>query len=151
MDWGQPLAEVEKVLAALERAQAKVAPDIADGLKRGGQLRDAARTLGESSSGSWVGWHSRMYYGNYETPTVGDSWDSEWGGINRFSPAWQERSLGEVQQAIEGRAGHSLADVSKIADRVREVCQPLQQALVTVLSPACDLPRFSKEPELLPH
>jgi hypothetical protein len=90
-----------------------------------------------------------MYYGNYEAPTVGDSWDSEWGGVNRFSPAWQERSLGEVQQAIEGRAGHSLADVSKIADRVREVCQPLQQELVTVLSPVCDLAGFGKETELL--
>jgi hypothetical protein len=149
MDWGEPLAEVEEVLVALEKAQAQVATDVAEGLKLGDQLRDAARNIAESSSGSWVGWHSRMYYGDYEKPPLEESWDNEWGGLSNFSPRWQERSLREVQRAIEDRAGVSLGDVGRIADRVREVCQPLQQEFMTVLSPVCDLAGFVKEAELL--
>jgi len=49
MDWGEPLAEVEEVLVALEKAQAQVATDVAEGLKLGDQLRDAARNIAELS------------------------------------------------------------------------------------------------------
>jgi hypothetical protein len=149
MDWQESIAEVERVLGALQDAQAKSTGDIENGLKLGDRLRDAARSIAESSSGSWIGWHSRMYYGNYEAPTVQESWDSGWGGINPIPPAWHERSLREVQREIESRAGLSLADVGKIADRVREACQPLQRELITVLSPMCDLAGLAKEAELL--
>jgi len=143
------LPDVERLLGALEDAQAQVAGDLRVGLKQGDLLRDAARTVGDSSSGSWIGWHSRMYYGNYEEPRVADSWNSEWGGLGHVSGSWQERSLVEVQRAIEDRAGVRLADTAHCADRVREVCQPLQQELVTVLSPVCDLAGLTKEAELL--
>jgi hypothetical protein len=149
MDWGGPLGDVERALEALSRAQSDVAVDITEGLKLGDRLRDAARSIAGSSSGSWVGWHSRMYYGNYEEPSVQDSWNTEWGGLRGFSPRWQERSLMEVQRAIEERAGVSLGDVGRIADRVREICQPLQQEAITVLSPVCDIAGFGKEAELL--
>jgi hypothetical protein len=149
MDWSQLLPDVERVLAALEDAQAQVAADVKEGLKQGDQLREAARTIGEASSGSWVGWHSRMYYGNYEEPPVADTWNAEWGGLEPFSDNWHERTLPVVQRAIEDRAGVRLADTAHCADRVREVCQPLQQELVTVLSPVCDMAAFAKEAELL--
>jgi hypothetical protein len=149
MDWSQILPEVERVLGAVEDAQPKVAGDLKEGLKQGDLLRDAARSIGDSSSSSWVGWHSRMYYGNYDEPPVADSWNTEWGGLGHFSDRWKERSLPEVQRAIEDRAGVRLADTAHCADRVREVCQPLQQELVTVLSPVCDLAGFAKEAELM--
>jgi hypothetical protein len=90
-----------------------------------------------------------MYYGDYQEPSVQDTWNTEWGGLRGFSPRWQERSLSEVQGAIEEKAGVSLADVGRIADRVRERCQPQQQEVLTVLSPVCDLAGLGKEAELL--
>jgi len=101
MDWSQLLPDVDKVLGHLEAAQAQVARDLKEGIKQGDQLRDAAQRIGESSSGSWVGWHSRMYYGNYEEPSVADSWNTEWGRLGGFSDRWQERSLAEVQAGLE--------------------------------------------------
>ena len=145
----QFLPDIERVLAAIEAAQAQVSGDIKDGVEQGDRLRDAARKVGDSSSGSWVGWHSRMYYGDYQEPPVAESWDTEWGGLRGFSDRWQERSLDEVQRAIEERAEARLADTSRSADRVREVCEPLQKELVTVLSPVCDLAGLAKEAELL--
>jgi hypothetical protein len=149
MDSSQFLPDVERVLAALEAGQAQVSSDIKDGIGQAGRLRDAARKLGDSSSGSWVGWHSRMYYGEYQEPPVAESWNTEWGGLRGFSERWQERSLPEVQRAIEESAVVRLADTGHCADRVREVCEPLQLELVTVLSPVCDLAGLAKEAELL--
>src|SRR6266571_423633 len=149
MDASQLLPEVERILAAIEAAQAQLSGDIKDGLTQGDRLRDATRTVGEASSGSWVGWHSRMYYGNYHEPPVAESWNAEWGGIRGFSERWEERSLAEVQRAVEERAGVRLADTARYADRVREVCKPLQQELLIALSPACDLTGLTKEAELL--
>jgi hypothetical protein len=149
MDWGEQLGDVDRLLAALLKAQSEVAADITEGLKLGDRLRDAARSIAESSSGSWVGWHSRMYYGDYEEPSVQESWSTEWGGLRGFSPRWQERSLREVQRVIAERAGVSIGDVAGIADRVRELCQPLEQEVITILSPVCDLGGFAKEAELL--
>jgi hypothetical protein len=149
MDRRELLQEVEKLLAALEEARQRVAPDIDGGSELGQGLRDATRNVGDSSSGSWIGWHSRMYYGDYEEPSVAESWDPEWGGIHGFSERWRERAQAEVQQAIEHRAGTTLGELAAVADRVREACQPLQQEVLTVLSPVCDLAGLAKEGEQL--
>ncbi|MGH2744273.1 MAG: hypothetical protein ACRDLY_09715 [Thermoleophilaceae bacterium] len=149
MDFVGPLAEVENLIAALEAAEARVMDDIDDGLKRGDRLREAVRFVGLASSGSWVGWHSRMYYGDYEEPPVNNSWDSEWGGLHGFSDLWRERTHAEVQSEVERRAGLTLADLATTADRVREVCQPLQREVLTVLSPICDLAGLETEAGLL--
>lgn len=149
MERNPHLDEVEALLASLEEARARVTAEIDAGLKRGGDLRDGVRTVADSSSGSWLGWHSRMYYGDYEEPPVAESWDPEWGGIHGFSDRWSERSQAEVQRAVEQRSGTTLAELAATADRVREECQPLQQEVLTVLSPVCDLAGLQKESELL--
>ncbi len=143
------LSEVEKILAQLQEKRDAVRQDIEDGLARGGQLRDAARKIGDSSSGSWVGWHSRMYYRGFREPPVAETWDTEWGGIHGVSDAWQDKSLAEIQEAIERLASTSLPDLAATADRVREASHPLQQELLTVLTPICDLAGFQREAEML--
>jgi hypothetical protein len=112
-------------------------------------LRDAGRKLADSSSGSWIGWHSRMYYGDFDEPPVAETWDAEWGGLHRFSPQWQERTLEEVQHRIETTAGTTLAATAAYADRVRRDCEPLWREVLEVMSPISDIAGFSKEAELL--
>ena len=149
MDRDATLEQLDLLIAQLAHAQSELAGEIRNALHRGEQLREAVRDVGASSSGSWIGWHSRMYYGNYEEPAVAETWDSEWGGIHGFSDLWRERSLAEVQEESERRAGVSLADLGTAADRVRESCEPLQRETLTVLSPICDLAGLEKEAAML--
>lgn len=64
-------------------------------------LREKAEQLSDSWSGSWVGFHAFLYYGNFEKPTLRESFNVEWGSINSFSDKWRERSFDEVKKKIE--------------------------------------------------
>jgi len=149
MEDGPHLAAVDGLLESLEQARSQLEADIDNGLTCGERLRSAARVVGESSSGSWIGWHSRMYYADYSEPPAAESWDSEWGGLHGYSAHWRERSQAEVQQTIERQVGLTLADLAETADRVRKACQALQREVLTVLSPICDLGGLEKEAKLL--
>lgn len=142
-------SDVARVRAELEASRGHLAPQIEAGLRHGHALRDAARGVADASSGSWVGWHARMYFGDFEEPSARDTWDSEWGGLQQQAPGWRDRTQSEVQQAIEDRAGATLADLASQADAVRTACEPLQQELLTVLSPVCDLAGLARESEML--
>ena len=42
-------------------------------------LINAANIFGKSWSGSWLGYHSRVYYRDFEVPPQGDYFTKEWG------------------------------------------------------------------------
>jgi hypothetical protein len=149
MDTSSAASEVEGLLVRLRQAQDRAGPEVKEWLAKGQELRDAVREVANSSSGSWVGWHSRMYYADFREPPVQDSWDTEWGGHHGFSNLWQERSQDEVQAEVERRAQLGLADLAAGADRVREICEPLQEDTLTVLSPILDLAGLEQERKLL--
>lgn len=143
------LEEVRRIIRDLEQARTEVSGDITRGLEIGQQLRDACREISNGSSDSWIGWHSRMYYGNFEQPPVHLSWDAEWGGLNGIPEGWRELTLREVQAEAERRARVSISEVSAVADRVRLACQPLREEVLAVISPVCDLGGLEKEAKLL--
>lgn len=149
MDTENLLGAIDQLLIKLERTREQLAADLVEGLKLGEQLRDAARQVGDASSGSWVGWHARMYYAGYSEPPVSETWNTEWGGIHGFSSNWQERTLSQVQAEVERRAGTTLSAVAEFANGAREACQPLEEELLTILSPICDLAGLEKERSLL--
>jgi hypothetical protein len=150
MDLEKSAAEAESLRASLEDAREGTAEQIDVGLTDlGKRLRDATHKVGDSSSGSWVGWHSRMYFKGYAEPSAETSWNSEWGGVYGPQEGWVDRTQGEVQEAIERRANVTLAKLAEVADDVREQCEPLRQEVLTVLSPICDLAGLEKEAELL--
>lgn len=43
------------------------------------QLTKAANTAAEAFSGSWLGYHSRVYYRDFDVPPIGCNFSSEWG------------------------------------------------------------------------
>ena len=143
------IEQVDNVLVEIETAQHELKSDLQTGFTLGQRLRDACSQIAMASSNSWAGWHSRMYYGNWDEPPVHETWDIEWGGLNGYADEWHECSQREVQDAVEARAGTSLAVLAAAADRVRERCQDLHAELVTALSPICDLPGFGREAEML--
>ncbi|MBA3733571.1 hypothetical protein H0W91_04350 [Patescibacteria group bacterium] len=54
-----------------------------------------------SWSGSWFGYQSKLYYGDFEKPPVQDRFSVEWGSINGFSNKWKERKPDEVKKELE--------------------------------------------------
>jgi hypothetical protein len=142
-------ADVEELIRKLEDAQERLAPRIKEGFALGKRLRDEAKRIGEAGSDSWIGYHSRMYYGDLPphrrpreagTPTGAGSTESRTAG-----GAWSVQD----QQLVEGRAGLALRDLAAVADEVREECEPLQREALTVLSPASDLVGGDRERALL--
>jgi hypothetical protein len=143
-------AEVEELIRKLEEAQGRLTPRIKEGFALGKRLRDEARRIGEAASDSWIGYHSRMYYGDLTGPPPPErSWDADWGGIYGIPDGWKAWSVQEIQQLVEERAGLTLGDLAAVADEVREECEPLQREALTVLSPASDLVGGDRERALL--
>jgi hypothetical protein len=143
-------ADVEELIRKLEDAQGRLTPRIKEGFDLGQRLREEAKRIGEAASDSWIGYHSRMYYGDLTAPPPPErSWDADWGGIYGIPDGWKDWSVQEIQQLVEERAGLTLRELAAVADEVREECQPLQREALTVLSPASDLVGGDRERALL--
>ncbi|MDF1690697.1 MAG: nucleotide-binding protein, partial [Cycloclasticus sp.] len=73
-------------------------------------LADSANDIGESWSGSWFGYHSRVYYEGFQSPPPGAAFSQEWGFQDAFSMGtrgeWREYKFDDVVQLINDRAGN---------------------------------------------
>ncbi len=43
------------------------------------ELEEAASKIGKAWSGSWLGYHSRVYYRDFQSPPPGARFSQEWG------------------------------------------------------------------------
>lgn len=68
-------------------------------------LNEAQAEVGKAWSGSWIGYHSRVYYENLKTPAPGANFSSEWGLGRRTSEGWGEYSFEDVYNEIHRLAG----------------------------------------------
>ena len=73
-------------------------------------IADAAAEFARSWSGSCIGYHSCIYYGEYEPVPAGAVFSREWGLMSvRFSNPtrgeWRERPYEEAVDAVLARAG----------------------------------------------
>ncbi len=73
-------------------------------------LYDAIGQVGQSASGSWIGYHANVYYEGFRPPPPGDTFSPEWGLIEALSnPAsrnWKELAFEEVNDEIIRLAGN---------------------------------------------
>jgi predicted nucleotide-binding protein len=74
-------------------------------------LRTAVAEVGRAFSGSWLGYHSRVYYENFQTPPPGAHFSQEWGLMNTFGRMgsggrWCEYPFDEVKQHVLLLAGN---------------------------------------------
>lgn len=71
-------------------------------------LAGAASDIGKSWSGSWLGYHSRVYYEGFQSPPPGADFSQEWGLQNAFSMGsrgdWREHKFDDVVQLINDKA-----------------------------------------------
>lgn len=103
-------------------------------------LIEAAESVGRSWSGSWLGYHARVYYHGLAEPPVGARFSQEWGlketyAINETIGNWQEYLFDEVISAINSKAGDpDLSNQEVQTARTKEVFEELQSKVLSLLS-----------------
>lgn len=107
-------------------------------------LIEAASEIGKSWSGSWLGYHSRIYYKNFETPPPGAVFSQEWGLMDSFSSgsrgAWHEYRFDDVVSLINEKAGNpSIDDLFELGKRAEEAFDDAKTATLSILHAQHDL------------
>lgn len=99
-------------------------------------LIKAADEIGVSFSGSWLGYHSNVYYDGLKEPRPGDHFSQEWGFSSPFgrrkSDSWQEHSPKAVADAVREKAGSP--DLSALQDAEREAARGFEDLSPTIIS-----------------
>lgn len=110
------------------------------------ELMKRVGTIEESWSKSWIGFHSSLYYGDFEKPPAGDVFNIEWGSINDFSDKWQDRQYKDVSSVIEKGYIVGFDKISKSLQLIENKhAKPLQTLLATELSSVVEQKEFKKE------
>ena len=80
------------------------------------ELEKTANSIGKSWSGSWAGYHSRVYYTDFRPPPPGALFSQEWGFDDAIGMGtrgdWVEYSSDDVMQYIRQIAGYPSTDQS---------------------------------------
>jgi hypothetical protein len=104
-------------------------------------LSRACSDFGRAWSGSWLGYHSCVYYLNFQSPPPGATFDPDWGFMQMFSNTtkgpWTEYRYEDVIDAIETAAGNpDLGPVRSYGKRARKAFERSRDSVVSVLSTA---------------
>ena len=115
-------------------------------------LEKAATIIGKSWSGSWFGYHSKVYYVNFQPPPPGAVFSQEWGlqferrpGVGSLGMGprgdWIEYDFDEVVQFIHRQAGVStdwcVADSKEAAEAFEEA----QESVLSLVHASYNLER----------
>lgn len=138
---GSLLAKAKALQEALEPTLTKIQESCEKATR-------ASQTVGESWSGSSLGYHSELYFRDFERPPLAESFDPEWGGIHGISAGWQTRSPDEVKARIEQIAGNQIEKLEEGAKAALDQAKSLQTELLTELSPLHTKTGLEKEKKL---
>ena len=102
-------------------------------------LTDAAEQIGKAWSGSWLGYHSRVYYADMAESPPGARFSQEWGMMDTFAIQdtvgdWREYLFDDVVSAIQKYAENP--DTSEQEERssaAREVFEESQSQILSRL------------------
>lgn len=101
-------------------------------------LKGAADAVGEASSGSWLGYHSQVYYANLQAPPIGAHFSQEWGLRSTFSEGtygdWREYRPEQVKEHVRALAHHpDLFEAAGLAARARQTFQSAKANIESIL------------------
>lgn len=104
--------------------------------KEADALIEAASEIGKSWSGSWLGYHSCIYYENFEDPPPGAVFSQEWGLMDSMSMgsrgSWHEYNFDDVVSLIYERANNP--SIEELLESTRESEEAFDEAKASVLS-----------------
>lgn len=93
--------ELRQIYNDLTTLAARCEDEILEPLKA---LIRAAEEVGKAWSGSWIGFHSLIYYAGISPPPPGQHFSSEW-GLDRSTGDWREWSPEDIRASVLERAG----------------------------------------------
>lgn len=103
-------------------------------------LEKASQEVGRSFSGSWQGYHSRVYYQDFGTPPAGAHFNQEWGLMDTYMSSfgsrgsWREYTKEQVKNYILDLAGSpDLKPAAEAAGRANEVFESCKAEILSVL------------------
>jgi predicted nucleotide-binding protein len=117
----------------LKRRRAKILQPLSE-------LEKAAEEVKRSFSGSWLGYHSRVYYKNLSPAPPGAHFSQEWGLKELFSDMgthgeWREFDPKEVEAYIHEKAGNSdLTAARSAADNAQKIFESSKSEVISILS-----------------
>jgi predicted nucleotide-binding protein len=102
------------------------------------RLQNAAETVGESWSGSWIGYHANVYYDKFQPPLPGDHFSGEWGlmnvGDSDAATGWDEYRPEDVRSAILKMAGDpDLGSYQDPSRRAKRLFEEKKEELLSIL------------------
>lgn len=132
----EDLERIERDLLALRKQRVK--PSFEASLKR---ATDAVEHAHKAFCGSWLGYHSRVYYADMEPPPPGAHFSPEWGFIDAFGHGtvgdWREYDGHAVFEALNSAVGSpSIEDMMEAAQAVADSSAEYREELLSVLD-AC--------------
>jgi predicted nucleotide-binding protein len=104
------------------------------------RLINVAEDVGKSWSGSWLGYHSRVYYKNLSPIPPGARFSKEWGfkdawPIQDTVGEWNEYNFDDVVNTIKDKAGNpDLDKYESLAKDAKECFEESQSRLLSILS-----------------
>lgn len=124
------VGDLDVIVASFEH------PEIREPLDR---MEKALTGAQAAFSGSFFGYHSRVYYRDFEPPPAGAIFSSEWGFMSVFSNPtkgeWVEHTYQDVIEALEATAGTpDLTKATEVGDRARQVFDDGKAEVVSVLT-----------------
>lgn len=113
-------------------------------------LTDAAEEVGKAWSGSWLGYHSRVYYGDLVEPPPGARFSQEWGMKDTLTfkdtvGDWREYRFDDVVSLIYQRAGDP--DINEQEERsssAKEYFDVAKSQILSLLSVIADARKEDK-------
>lgn len=103
-------------------------------------LEDAARKIGRSFSGSWQGYHSRVYYAGFSPPPPGAHFSQEWGLMDNYGASlgsrgdWKEYDAEDVNGRVRKLAGDAdLRKAHEVADAASETFDSAKAEIISIL------------------
>ncbi len=134
----------------IEKYSNSIAPFIKDYIKDLNKLSDIINKIEESWSGSWIGFHSNLYYKGYKKPKWDESFDSEWGSLHGIPECWEEKSYEDISLYIDTNyKGKTILDIQDFLNAQVGNAKKLQLDLCTELSLIRNFENFDKEFEIL--
>lgn len=100
-------------------------------------LKNAANEAGRAWSGSWLGYHSRVYYADLEPVPPGARFSIEWGLMELYANEgtvgrWCEYDFESLKEGIKQRSG--IQDIKVLRDASGEVADAFDDAQAELLS-----------------
>lgn len=131
--------DLSEIVKQLDSVCAEFAsPDVTEPPKK---LEEAADKIKKAWSGSWLGYHSRVYYRDFRSPPPGAHFSQEWGLMSYFTDGttgeWVEYEYDDVRKAIYQLAGNpDLEPARNLARKARALIEDKRIDILSVVTTA---------------